>query len=410
MGRDNTSGLIQYLAVVFIAAGFIFVLFASTYTQTTQTWEREEEIPPVVISPNPPTIPQPNVPPPIQVVNPPPPVLPVPPPKPISPPPPPVNPTPPPVVVVNPPPPPNPQKVFSCEYAKNSTNFYVDPTMQAVRVEKELRNAGNIADADLLQQISCRPQGTWIIGDNLDTIRSRVISTVSKATAAGKMPILVLYNIPDHTTLRYWSGITAGDSYAQWVTAVAESIGDHDAWIILEPDSIGLVANLSDSDQAVRLADLKKAILTLRAKAPKARIYLDAGHSNWRKASSIANFLKTAGIDSADGFALNVSNYQYVSDEIAFGQEVSTLIGNKHFVIDTSRNGSGPHKTEWCNAPGVTIGKVPTTTTGNVLVDALLWVKLPGESDGPCNGGVPTGKFWTERALEMIKNSPFRFE
>ena len=45
---------------------------------------------------------------------------------------------------------------------------------------------------------------------------------------------------------------------------------------------------------------------------------------------------------------------------------------------------------DWCNPPGSGLGARPTVNTGNPLVDALLWVKIPGESDGPCDaqGGV----------------------
>ncbi len=80
------------------------------------------------------------------------------------------------------------------------------------------------------------------------------------------------------------------------------------------------------------------------------------------------------------------------------------------FVIDTSRNGRGPLDTApfaaapydqpagvisalksgaWCNPPGAGAGLRPTASTGIELVDAYLWIKTPGESDGACaiNGG-----------------------
>jgi len=74
--------------------------------------------------------------------------------------------------------------------------------------------------------------------------------------------------------------------------------------------------------------------------------------------------------------------------------------GTTHFVIDTSRNGQGPWDwaaagyasagaaQDWCNPPGRGLGIAPTTNTGNALVDAYLWVKVPGESDGSCNRSV----------------------
>lgn len=70
--------------------------------------------------------------------------------------------------------------------------------------------------------------------------------------------------------------------------------------------------------------------------------------------------------------------------------------GTTHFVIDTSRNGRGPWQypstypndgaaLDWCNPPGRGLGLRPTANTGVPLVDAYLWVKTPGQSDGTCN-------------------------
>ena len=76
------------------------------------------------------------------------------------------------------------------------------------------------------------------------------------------------------------------------------------------------------------------------------------------------------------------------------------------FVIDTSRNGTGPENTalysaspynqpaavidglntgNWCNPQGAGVGPRPTAHTGIALVDAYLWVKIPGQSDGQCD-------------------------
>ncbi len=73
-------------------------------------------------------------------------------------------------------------------------------------------------------------------------------------------------------------------------------------------------------------------------------------------------------------------------------------------MIDTSRNGAGSAADNaWCNPPGRKIGKPPTTTTSDPLIDGYLWLKRPGESDGECNGGPKAGVFWIEQALDMAK-------
>ena len=79
----------------------------------------------------------------------------------------------------------------------------------------------------------------------------------------------------------------------------------------------------------------------------------------------------------------------------------------KHFIIDTSRNGIGSTSGEWCNPKGQSLGSEPTTNTGNALVDALLWIKQPGESDGTCNGGPAAGTWWADYALGLGRNAIF---
>src|ERR1044071_3253907 len=106
----------------------------------------------------------------------------------------------------------------------------------------------------------------------------------------------------------------------------------------------------------------------------------------------MARALKRAGIDHADGFALNVANFETTKDTIAYGVRLSARLGGAPFVIDTSRNGNGPAAKghhHWCNPPGRALGEAPTLSTGQPLVDAYLWVKRPGESDGACGRGAP---------------------
>lgn len=55
------------------------------------------------------------------------------------------------------------------------------------------------------------------------------------------------------------------------------------------------------------------------------------------------------------------------------------------FIIDTGRNGVGDMRqscSNWCNVRGAGVGLIPTTDTASPMVDAYLWLKTPGESDG----------------------------
>jgi endoglucanase len=200
-------------------------------------------------------------------------------------------------------------------------------------------------------------------------------------------------------------GARNATEYLAWIDRVVEGIGTHRAIVLLEPDAINEVSCLSKSELNDRLATIRGAVERLKHN-PLTGVYIDAGNPGWEDADVIAGRLKLAGINSADGFMLNVSNFVTTSANVAYGSELSALVGNVGFIIDTSRNGAGPAPNdEWCNPPGRALGSNPTTNTGNPLVHAYLWVKTPGESDGTCNGGPDSGAWWPEYALQIIAQS-----
>jgi endoglucanase len=132
----------------------------------------------------------------------------------------------------------------------------------------------------------------------------------------------------------------------------------------------------------------------------------------WSETSTTAN-LNTSGIDASYASALG------------------STVPSTHFIVDTSRNGLGPDSMQayaaapydqpasvtsslaagnWCNPPSAGLGLKPTAAAGvslsslnsylpgnPPLVDAYLWVKTPGQSDGQCDaaGGVRT---WDDAA------------
>jgi endoglucanase len=85
------------------------------------------------------------------------------------------------------------------------------------------------------------------------------------------------------------------------------------------------------------------------------------------------------------------------------------LTGGSHYVIDTSRNGSGPvddSPMNWCNPPGRALGVAPTTDTAGEHADAYLWIKRVGESDGSCGRGEPgAGVFVNQYAIDLARNA-----
>jgi endoglucanase len=126
----------------------------------------------------------------------------------------------------------------------------------------------------------------------------------------------------------------------------------------------------------------------------------------------MAQRLLRAGIQYAQGFSVNVANRQTTRQSYQWGRELSDLLGRREFVVDTSRNGLGPpsdepdRDDEWCNPRRQALGQAPTTRSSMPGLAALLWIKLPGESDGIC-GGETTYLFSPTQARRLIVNSPF---
>jgi len=258
--------------------------------------------------------------------------------------------------------------------------------------------------AKLLDRIGQQPQAFWLGDWNADIFRTTQ-HFVNRAVKQGTVPVMLAYNIPHRDCGQHSKGGSAAKAeYQEWIRRVALGIGERAAVIVLEPDALGHIQECLTKPQIEeRFALIKDAVRVLRQN-PNTVVYIDAGHARWVKVPDMAERLKKAGIADAHGFALNVSNYVSSEENTEYGKKLSEAVGGAHFVIDTSRNGAGPaEKDAWCNPPGRKIGTAPTTETGEALVDAYLWLKRPGESDGTCNGGPEAGKFWLEKALELAR-------
>ncbi len=252
----------------------------------------------------------------------------------------------------------------------------------------------NPATKALLYQIAASPTSTWLGGSSAD--RRRVEQIMRQAAAAHRTAQFVLYAIPNRDCGGYSAGgVHSVSQYKQWVDSVRKGIAGRKAMVIVEPDAIGMGC-LSASQQADRYEMLRYAMTSLSS--ANTYTYLHAG-SGGIDPHAVAAILKRAGIAKARGFALNVSSFGATSKEIAYGKSIVKALGmNKHFVIDTSRNGLGRASSNggapgWCNPPGRALGHRPTTKTASPQVDAYMWIKPPGESDGQCHAGDPWGWF-----------------
>jgi endoglucanase len=282
--------------------------------------------------------------------------------------------------------------------------FWVSPYSRAQDQANEWRES-RPDDAAQIDKIARNPHSMWF-GDWTVNVESSVDSYVTMVSATGAVPVLVAYNIPQ----RDCGGLSGGggaspSEYRGWISGLARGLKGRPAVVILEPDAIANWSCLSATDKSARISLMQHAVSALKAQG-KTTVYLDGGNPRWHSANEQASRLRTVNIAGADGFALNVSNFYSTDESISYGSRVSALVGGKHFVIDTSRNGLGPAGDgQWCNPPGRALGTPATTQTGNSLVDAYLWVKTPGQSDGACNGAPPAGEWWPDYALGLAQRS-----
>lgn len=284
--------------------------------------------------------------------------------------------------------------------------LWVDPASNA-RKTADVWRVSRPIDAAQMDKLAAQSQARWIGNWNAN-VQADVDAATTAITNAGAMPVFVAYNIPqrDCGGLSGGNSITA-DAYRRWIVAFANGIGTRRATVILEPDALAAMDCLSATDQRMRLDLLGYAVQTLHAKGGVA-VYLDAGHPAWKSASTMASRLASAGIALAQGFSLNVSNFRTTSDNVTYGQQIAALTGGKHFIVDTGRNGLGPTSDgQWCNPAGRALGERPTTRTGIASVDAFLWIKAPGESDGACGGAPPAGAWMPEYALGLAQRATY---
>ena len=371
------------------------------------------------------------------------------------------------------------------------------PDPDAVKQIASTFKARDLLDALRLAAMEATPQAVWFTSGTPQQVQSDVSKTMRQADLTRTVPVLVAYDIPFRDCAQYSAGGALDTaSYEAWIDGFAAGIGRRHALVILEPDSLGIIPWIGDwcqptvtdsagntihapgADPATRYAELNYAVDKLAAAAPNALVYLDGTHSGWLNVGDASTRLANAGVARAEGFFLNISNYQitgnlaqygtWISECLAYATSVTpgdfgscpnqywnggplpsliaqingewtgtaldgngawsdsstivdlntsginlryanmlgTTTATARFIIDTSRNGRGPlngaqyaaapydqpasvtaslTSGNWCNPPGAGLGLRPTANTGVALLDATLWVKIPGESDGSCD-------------------------
>lgn len=238
---------------------------------------------------------------------------------------------------------------------------------------------------------------------NLFKVHSRITRLLNRADP--NLPVMVIYNLPDRDMGHYSKGGATDDElYLSFIKVFAKAVGNREPIVIFEPDGLPH-STLMDKKAAKSRIKLMKQALEILTKQCQALVYVDIGHSNWLDPETAGKLLDSVSNDLVRGFSVNVSNYRTTKESVIWAERVREHTKLDYYVVDTSRNGSGPYGNDWCNPPDRALGIPPTTDTQLEYCDAYLWIKVPGESDGTCNGGPPAGKFWLEYARELVRNT-----
>lgn len=274
------------------------------------------------------------------------------------------------------------------------------PTFSAAaEAQKTAEREGRTAVAKKLGIISAQPTAVWL-GEWYDS--STLVRVLRAETQAAvrqkKTAVFVLYAIPARDCGQHSGGGLDPAGYARWVALIAQTLRGTPSVAIVEPDALAMLGECAG--QGDRAGLIRDGVRTLAAAGVPA--YIDAGNSGWIAPEVMAARLRDAGIADARGFATNVSGFRTTASERTYAERVrSALGGTARYVIDTSRNGRG-WTGEWCNPPGAGLGSTPRAVSGAGGLDALLWIKRPGESDGDCNGGPAAGSWFEKAALDLV--------
>jgi endoglucanase len=275
-------------------------------------------------------------------------------------------------------------------------NLYVSKTSQPYLAAKHDHRFDPIGLAPMAQWVS----EVWF---PVRTAKRQVRAYARKANRAHKTPVVAIYGIPARDCGGYSAGGFGPSDYKKWVGQLAAGLRGRNAMAILEPDALGHLGDCGG--QGNRTGLLKYATKKL-AKAG-VWVYIDAAHSAWIKPHTMAKRLIRSGVRHARGFSVNVASFVRTDIERRYAKRILKALRKRgvdkvHYVMDTSRNGGGQtNGNNWCNPLDARLGRPPEVVAGRKL-DAYLWVKTPGESDGTCNGGPYAGAWWPDYALRLM--------
>ncbi|KAI1735858.1 glycoside hydrolase family 6 protein [Xylaria scruposa] len=295
------------------------------------------------------------------------------------------------------------------------------------------RAVAAIKDEELKEQASrVADFGTFVWMKTPDDIQ--VIPSVAEEVPCNEVLGLVLDNLPykvppPNSPSPDYDPKTADDYSSLYLETLAKEIKAHPSVafaVIIEPSAFPQYFNATisptpskEEGNLIRSYSSNIPVALNKLNLPNVILYLDVGHSNsldwaWHRngtADAIVEIYNAARRPAQlRGFATNVANWNAwdlapgefaraddsrdvrPSNEKNFQRIISSALQTRgmpdtatHAILDTSSNGVMGLRwywDEWCNIDGAGLGVRPNAETGDDTLDAFVWVKRPGESDG----------------------------
>jgi cellulose 1,4-beta-cellobiosidase len=344
--------------------------------------------------------------------------------------------------------------------------FYVNPDY--ARAVQAVATRAPADRAPGLKKLATLPTAVWLSAIADAEAMGAVLDDALREQSAGDQPVVpvfVLYDLPGRDCNAEASAgelpiSEAGEAryrraFVDVVAAQLRARAQLHVAIVVEPDSLAnLVTNLATPKcaavEGIYRRGVAYAVSTLSL--PNVSLYLDAAHGGWlgwpKNLVKAVDLYKevlamAGGPERIRGFAANVSNYDPVrsesaaardpaaapNDELSYVEDLArglkaAGITGKGFLIDTGRNGRANVRSapgNWCNIKGAGLGERPRAAPAP-LVDAYVYIKVPGESDGTADstaarfdtncasddaspGAPQAGKLFEPYLIELVANA-----
>ncbi|MDO8210809.1 glycoside hydrolase family 6 protein [Conexibacter sp. CPCC 206217] len=304
----------------------------------------------------------------------------------------------------------------------SGARFYDNPSQTIAGVYANRIKRSKPGAARMLSAISSQPEskrfGSW--NDRPGYVVAKYLAQAYNDDP-GAIPLLATYRLKHLTCHRVSDSAREAAAYKRWYSDFANGIGNQRVVLFYEIDALITAPCLSGRGLQVRIDEMRSAIDSL-ARLPHAVVYVDAGASDAHHPRFIGSLLRKVGVNKIQGFFTNSTHHNRTTKEIRYADGLSRATGGKHYVVNTAVNGKGAlrpkNKVEFgnsirCNPRGRGLGPKPTSNVPPQYprLDGLFWIGNPGRSAGNCGtsrNAPPTGTFWLDYALMLIKNADYR--